>query len=70
MKKHLITAVIASITTIGVLALADDPAVAAPKVPFTQADFPCEEDEVLGYAPEFGPDHVGCIHIDVLRGEA
>lgn len=28
-----------------------------------QMDFPCEEDEVLGYHPRFGPDHVGCIHV-------
>ncbi|AJD82501.1 hypothetical protein SHEEN_83 [Mycobacterium phage Sheen] len=35
--------------------------------PFDQASFPCQEDEVLGYAPEFGPDKVGCIHIDNLR---
>ena len=35
----------------------------------SQDQFPCQEDEVLGYAPEFGHDHVGCIHIDQLRGE-
>ncbi|ASW31342.1 hypothetical protein SEA_FRED313_84 [Mycobacterium phage Fred313] len=35
--------------------------------PFDQRNFPCAEDEVLGYAPEFGPDRVGCIHIDQLR---
>ena len=29
-----------------------------------QESFPCTEDEVLGYSPEFGPDAVGCIHID------
>lgn len=29
-----------------------------------QEDFPCQEDEVLGYHPRFGPDHVGCIHVD------
>lgn len=47
--------------------LADD-LEAPPTVPFTQSEFPCQEDEVLGYAPEFGPDHVGCIHIDALKG--
>lgn len=36
--------------------------------PFLQASFPCEEDEVLGYSPDFGPDRVGCIHIDALKG--
>ncbi|AEJ93348.1 hypothetical protein SEA_SUPERCALLIE99_83 [Mycobacterium phage SuperCallie99] len=40
---------------------------ASVQVPFTQSAFPCEEDELLGYAPEFGPDNVGCIHIDVLK---
>ncbi|AZS06631.1 hypothetical protein SEA_JACOREN57_68 [Mycobacterium phage JacoRen57] len=34
---------------------------------FSQETFPCAEDEVLGYAPQFGPDRVGCIHIDVIR---
>lgn len=31
---------------------------------FDQDVFPCEEDEVLGYAERFGPDKVGCIHIE------
>jgi hypothetical protein len=38
--------------------------------PFDQHSFPCQEDEVLGYAPQFGPDRVGCIHIDDLKKEA
>ena len=33
---------------------------------FLQRNFPCAEDEVLGYAPEFGFDRVGCMHIDGL----
>jgi hypothetical protein len=37
--------------------------------PFDQSEFPCQEDEVLGYAPEFGPDRVGCIHIDYLTDD-
>lgn len=36
--------------------------------PFAQDSFPCQEDEVLGYAPQFGPDNTGCIHIDTLKG--
>jgi Gene product 79 len=32
-----------------------------------QRDFPCQEDEVLGFDPAFGPDRVGCIHIEQLR---
>jgi len=34
--------------------------------PLSQRSFPCEEDEVLGYAPRFGPDAVGCIHRETL----
>jgi hypothetical protein len=34
--------------------------------PFDQSNFPCTEDEVLGYDETFGPDKVGCIHIDNL----
>lgn len=37
-----------------------------PTDPFDQRAFPCQEDEVLGYAPQFGPERVGCIHIDEL----
>ena len=34
----------------------------------TQVEFLqyCAEDEVLGFAPEFGPDHVGCVHVDSI----
>jgi len=31
-----------------------------------QSDFPCEEDSALMYHPAFGPDHVGCVHLDAL----
>lgn len=41
------------------------PAHADPGV-MSQSDFPCAEDEYLGYSPVFGPDEVGCIHIDDL----
>ncbi|AHB31867.1 hypothetical protein PBI_HANSHOTFIRST_90 [Mycobacterium phage HanShotFirst] len=40
----------------------------ADPISFDQSSFPCEEDEVLGFSPEFGPDKVGCIHIDDIRG--
>lgn len=33
---------------------------------YSQDTYPCTEDEVLGFAPRFGPDKVGCIHIDEL----
>ncbi|ATN89038.1 hypothetical protein [Acinetobacter baumannii] len=39
---------------------------AAPAQAMPQSEFPCQEDEVLGYAPKFGPDQVGCIHVDEL----
>ena len=32
--------------------------------PFDQRTFPCHEDEALIYAPQFGPDRVGCMHIE------
>lgn len=44
--------------------------VAEEPVTFDQDDFPCMEDEVLGFHPDFGPGKVGCIHIDELKGEA
>lgn len=44
----------------------DDTAAAHAHDPFSQDTFPCAEDEVLGYAPEFGPDRVGCIHVEGL----
>ncbi len=31
---------------------------------FDQRNFPCQEDEALMYAPTFGPDKVGCIHLN------
>lgn len=32
----------------------------------SQRDFPCQEDEVLGYSPSFGPNRVGCISLDLI----
>uniref|UniRef100_A0AAU8GQU7 Secreted protein n=1 Tax=Mycobacterium phage BabyBack TaxID=3158877 RepID=A0AAU8GQU7_9CAUD len=66
MKSYFITISIAFVTAITVLTFADDDKASA-TVPFTQAAFPCEEDEVLGYAPQFGPDNVGCIHVDLIK---
>jgi hypothetical protein len=47
-------------------ARADD--ITVPGYDYSQRAFPCAEDEVLGYAPQFGPDHVGCIHVDAIAG--
>ncbi|AOT25451.1 hypothetical protein KIP29_gp13 [Mycobacterium phage BabyRay] len=69
MKRNLtiaIARVLIAGTAIAGLGLAAE-ASAEPLLP--QDEFPCQEDEVLGYAPEFGPHHVGCIHIDALREE-
>ncbi|AVP41951.1 hypothetical protein SEA_JSQUARED_90 [Mycobacterium phage Jsquared] len=66
-KKHLITVIVAFATAVGAMALADPYEASADPITFDQRAFPCEEDEVLGFAPEFGPDRVGCIHIDEIR---
>ena len=34
--------------------------------PMLQRNFPCNEDEVLAFHVRFGPDKVGCIHLDEL----
>lgn len=31
-----------------------------------QDAYPCHEDEVLGFDPRFGPDRVGCMHLDYV----
>ena len=33
---------------------------------YSRDDFPCTEDEVLGYSPAFGPDRVGCMSPELL----
>lgn len=33
----------------------------------SQEAFPCLEDEVLTYAPQFGPDRVGCINHEEMK---
>lgn len=33
----------------------------------SQSSFPCQEDEVLGYAPKFGPHKVGCLSIEEIK---
>lgn len=36
--------------------------------PYDQVTFPCQEDEVLGFSPRFGPDRVGCVHFEDIAG--
>lgn len=33
----------------------------------SQSSFPCQEDEVLGYSPKFGPHSVGCMSIEEVK---
>ena len=60
MKYHVVTFLIGAFTATGALLVA---------VPdeMSQARFPCVEDEVLGYAPQFGADRVGCIHVEEIK---
>lgn len=37
------------------------------KVGMSQSSFPCLEDQVLGYSPQFGPDRVGCLNIEEVK---
>lgn len=71
-KKHWKLITTAVVATFVALAIAEpDEASAIPQpvdpITFDQRAFPCEEDEVLGFAPEFGPDRVGCIHIEDIE---
>ncbi len=70
--KHALLVVLAAAAAVGAMALADPGEVhAAPgdDYDYSQTEFPCQEDEVLGYSPKFGPDHVGCIHVEELLGK-
>lgn len=42
-----------------------DAAVSTPD-PFSQRNFPCQEDEALLYWPTFGPDKVGCMNVEEI----
>jgi hypothetical protein len=68
--KNRLMALAAMAAALGAMALADPGEVTAEPAKVPQTEFPCAEDEVLGYAPQFGPDHVGCIHTDTLTGKA
>lgn len=60
MKSHIVTALIGAVAASGAL-------LAAQPAEFSQASFPCLEDEVLTYAPQFGPDRVGCINHEEIK---
>lgn len=62
MISHVVTAVVAAFVALGMAALARGEFDS-----MSQANFPCYEDEVLTYAPEFGPDRVGCLHIEEIK---
>ena len=60
MKSHIVTAVVAGFVAIGAMLLAQPDNM-------SQAAFPCQEDEALVYAPQFGPDKVGCINWEEIK---
>lgn len=57
MRYHIVTFLIGAMTALGAAALARG------EFDMSQASFPCMEDEALVYAPEFGPDRVGCLYV-------
>jgi hypothetical protein len=58
-KYHFVTFVLGAVVALGGAALA--------RGEFDQANFPCQEDEVLSYSEQFGPDRVGCIHYEEVK---
>lgn len=56
---HVVTAVVAAVMALGIAAMAR-----GEFDTMSQANFPCVEDEALVYAPQFGPDRTGCIHLE------
>ncbi len=63
MMEKLLLIVLAAIAITAAMLLADSGV-----DQMSQRTFPCQEDEVLGYSPKFGPDQVGCIHVEDLKG--
>jgi hypothetical protein len=61
MRYHLVTFLVGALVALGGAALAR-----GEFDQMTQQSFPCAEDEVLAYAPEFGPDRVGCLHVEQI----
>ena len=62
MKKIGLAVLLAAVAIVGAPEVVAQPTIVYLSAdPFAQSSFPCEEDEVLGYAPEFGPDRVGCM---------
>lgn len=67
LKEIAIGLAIGGFLGVGMFTAAVMPPAQADPVVITQDQFPCNEDEVLGYDPKFGTEHVGCIHIDDVR---
>jgi hypothetical protein len=63
---RMLLVIVAGIAALGAMFLADPGDAKAQPDVFLQQNFPCQEDEVLGYHPTFGPDRTGCMHIDDL----
>lgn len=62
MRTHVITAITAALVGMGAMALAQPDQ-------YSQQSFPCQEDEVLTYSPQFGPERVGCVHYEDIGGK-
>lgn len=59
-----LVAAVALLAAVSVATLLSDPGGSPGGSVLSQERFPCQEDEVLGYAPRFGPERVGCIHAE------
>ena len=60
MKSHIVTGLIGAVVAVTAM-------LAAQPAEMSQASFPCVEDEVLGFAPQFGPDKVGCLSVEGIK---
>lgn len=60
LKYNAVTFLIGAIVGCGAMVLAQPD-------PMSQEAFPCMEDQVLTYSPEFGYEMVGCINHDEIR---
>ena len=61
MRYHIVTFLIGAVAALGGAAMARG------EFDMRQENFPCVEDEVLAYSPQFGPDRVGCLHIEEVK---
>ena len=65
MKYHIVTFLIGAFVALSAAAMARGEFDNLQEM--SQSSFPCQEDEVLAYAPQFGADSVGCIHVSDIE---